>query len=228
MVNDGGRLKIVLTGASGLVGQGVALACAGSVHVRRTVALVRHAGGLVTATEELVLDDFLQAHRRQADLVGFDACFYCAGAPPLGTAEDAYRRVTLDTRLAVAQTWFAANPQGMFLYVSGAHANPESHLMPLRIKGETERALARLPGRTVMLRPGGVRPVAGTGSRHALLKPLYVVGGPMMQLTAAVLPSMFTSNLVLGRAMIALAGMPDPPAVVECRQINQLGNADAG
>ncbi|WP_313171181.1 oxidoreductase [Stenotrophomonas sp.] len=228
MVNDGGRLKIVLTGASGLVGQGVALACAGSVHVRRTVALVRHAGGLVTATEELVLDDFLQAHRRQADLVGFDACFYCAGAPPLGTAEDAYRRVTLDTTLAVAQTWFAANPQGMFLYVSGAHANPESHLMPLRIKGETERALARLPGRTVMLRPGGVRPVAGTGSRHALLKPLYVVGGPMMQLTAAVLPSMFTSNLVLGRAMIALAGMPDPPAVVECRQINQLGNADAG
>lgn len=228
MVNDGGRLKIVLTGASGLVGQGIALACAGSVHVRRTVALVRHAGGLVTATEELVLDDFLQAHRRQADLVGFDACFYCAGAPPLGTAEDAYRRVTLDTTLAVAQTWFAANPQGMFLYVSGAHANPESHLMPLRIKGETERALARLPGRTVMLRPGGVRPVAGTGSRHALLKPLYVVGGPMMQLTAAVLPSMFTSNLVLGRAMIALAGMPDPPAVVECRQINQLGNADAG
>ena len=228
MVNDGGRLKIVLTGASGLVGQGVALACAGSVHVRRTVALVRHAGGLVTATEELVLDDFLQAHRRQADLVGFDACFYCAGAPPLGTAEDAYRRVTLDTTLAVAQTWFAANPLGMFLYVSGAHANPESHLMPLRIKGETERALARLPGRTVMLRPGGVRPVAGTGSRHALLKPLYVVGGPMMQLTAAVLPSMFTSNLVLGRAMIALAGMPDPPAVVECRQINQLGNADAG
>jgi len=228
MVNDGGCLKIVLTGASGLVGQGVALACAGSVHVRRTVALVRHAGGLVTATEELVLDDFLQAHRRQADLVGFDACFYCAGAPPLGTAEDAYRRVTLDTTLAVAQTWFAANPQGMFLYVSGAHANPESHLMPLRIKGETERALARLPGRTVMLRPGGVRPVAGTGSRHALLKPLYVVGGPMMQLTAAVLPSMFTNNLVLGRAMIALAGMPDPPAVVECRQINQLGNADAG
>ena len=227
MVNDGGRLKIVLTGANGLVGQGVALACAGSVHVRRTVALVRHAGGLVTATEELVLDDFLQAHRRQADLVGFDACFYCAGAPPLGTAEDAYRRVTLDTTLAVAQTWFAANPQGMFLYVSGAHANPESHLMPLRIKGETERALARLPGRTVMLRPGGVRPVAGTGSRHALLKPLYVVGGPMMQLAAAALPSVFTSNLVLGRAMIALARMRDPPAEVECSQINQLGDADA-
>ena len=170
-MNDAGRLKIVLTGASGLVGQGVALACAGSAHVKRTVALVRRAGGLVTATEELVLEDFLQAHRRRADLVGFDACFYCAGAPPMGTAEDEYRRVTLDTTLAVAQTWFAANPQGMFLYVSGAHANPESHLMPLRIKGETERALAKLPGRTLMLRPGGVRPVAGTGTQHGLLKP---------------------------------------------------------
>lgn len=226
-MNDTGRLKIVLTGASGLVGQGVALACAGSAHVKRTVALVRRVGGLVTATEELVLEDFLQAHRRRADLVGFDACFYCAGAPPLGTAEDEYRRVTLDTTLAVAQTWFAANPQGTFLYVSGAHANPESHLMPLRIKGETERALAQLPGRTVMLRPGGVRPVAGTGTQHGLLKPLYVFGGPLMQLAGAALPSMFTSNLVLGRAMIALARMPDPPAVVECAQINQLGDADA-
>ena len=226
-MNDAGRLKIVLTGASGLVGQGVALACAGSAHVKRTVALVRRAGGLLTATEELVLEDFLQAHRRRADLIGFDACFYCAGAPPLGTAQDEYRRVTLDTTLAVAKTWFAANPQGMFLYVSGAHADPESHIMPLRIKGQAEQALARLPGRTVMLRPGGVGPVAGTGTRHGLLKPLYALGGPLMQLAGAALPSMFTSNLVLGRAMIALARMRDPPAVVECAQINQLGSADS-
>ncbi len=226
-MNDGGRLKIVLTGASGLVGQGVALACAGSAHVKRTVALVRQEGGLETAAEELVLEDFQQAHRRRADLVGFDACFYCAGAPPLGTAEDEYRRVTLDTTLAVAHTWFTANPRGMFLYVSGAHANPESHVMPLRVKGETEQALAQLPGRTVMLRPGGVRPVAGTGTRHGLLKPLYVLGGPLMQLAGAALPSMVTSNLSLGRAMIALARMRDPPAVVECAQINQLGDADA-
>ncbi|HEX7989037.1 MAG TPA: oxidoreductase, partial [Stenotrophomonas sp.] len=105
--------------------------------------------------------------------------------------------------------------------------NPESHIMPLRIKGETEQALARLPGRTVMLRPGGVRPVAGTGTRHGLLKPLYVLGGPLMQLAGAALPSMVTSNLSLGRAMIALARMDDPPAVVECAQINQLGDADA-
>ena len=226
-MNDGGRLKVVLTGASGLVGQGVALACAGSAQVKRTVALVRRAGGLLTATEELVLEDFRQAHRRQADLVGFDACFYCAGAPPLGTAEDEYRRVTLDTTLAVARTWFAANPQGMFLYVSGAHADPESHIMPLRIKAETERALAKLPGRTVMLRPGGVRPVAGTGTRHGMLKPLYMFGGPLMQLAGVALPSMFTSNLILGRAMIALAQMRDPPALVECAQINRLGNTDS-
>jgi len=226
-MNDGGRLKIVLTGASGLVGQGVALACAGSAHVKRTVALVRQEGGLETAAEELVLEDFQQAHRRRADLVRFDACFYCAGAAPLGTAEDEYRRVTLDATLAVARTWFTANPRGMFLYVSGAHANPESHVMPLRVKGETEQALAQLPGRTVMLRPGGVRPVAGTGTRHGLLKPLYVLGGPLMQLAGAALPSMVTSNLSLGRAMIALARMRDPPAVVECAQINQLGDADA-
>ena len=78
-----------------------------------------------------------------------------------------------------------------------------------------------------MLRPGGVRPVAGTGTQHGLLKPFYVFGGPLMQLAGAALPSLFTSNLTLGRAMIALTRMRDPPAVVECAQINQLGNTDA-
>lgn len=61
----------------------------------------------------------------------------------------------------MAAAWAEANPDGRFLYVSGAHANPHSRIMPLRIKGETEAALAQLAVRTVMLRPAEVRPVAG-------------------------------------------------------------------
>ncbi|HHB9415490.1 TPA: oxidoreductase [Stenotrophomonas maltophilia] len=217
-----GALRILLTGAAGLVGQGVALACQRSPQVSRLTAPVRHPGSLSGAGSELIVPDFLRIQDRSDELAGFDACFYCAGAPPVGTAEAEYRRVTLDTTLAVARAWAAANPEGCFLYVSGAGADPRSRLMPLRIKGETEVALQGLPVRTVMLRPGGVRPVPGTGTRHALLKPLYWGGAPLMKLASAIAPSLMTSNLALGQAMIALAGREHPPATVECADINRI------
>lgn len=216
------RFDVLMTGASGLVGQGVLRACQASADVERVTALVRRSGSVADGVEEIVLPDFLHADAIGDQLAGFDACFYCAGAPPMGTPEPEYRAVTLEATLAVARAWAAANPQGRFFYVSGAHANPDSVFMPLRIKGETERALASLPIRTVMLRPGGVRPVAGTGTRHGMLKPLYRFGGPLMKLAAQVTPSLMTSNETLGRAMIELARMPHPPAVVECADINRL------
>ncbi|WP_182267857.1 oxidoreductase [Stenotrophomonas maltophilia] len=217
-----GALRILLTGAAGLVGQGVVLACQRSPQVSRLTALVRHPGSLRGTGSELIVPDFLRIQERVEELPGFDACLYCAGAPPVGTAEAEYRRVTVDTTLAVARAWAAANPEGCFLYVSGAGADPQSRLMPLRVKGETEVALQALPMRSVMLRPGGVRPVAGTGTRHALLKPLYWGGAPLMKLAGAIAPSLMTSNLALGQAMIALAGREHPPATVECADINRI------
>ncbi len=217
-----GALRVLLTGATGLVGQGVALACQRSPRVADLTALVRRPGSLDGSGSELIVPDFLRIQERRDDLLGFDACFYCAGAPPVGTVEAEYRRVTLDTTLAVARAWATANPQGCFLYVSGAGADARSRLMPLRIKGEAERALQSLPVRTVMLRPGGVRPVQGTGTRHALLKPLYWGGAPLMKLAGAIAPSLMTSNLALGQAMIALAAREHPPATVECADINRV------
>ncbi|VTQ75317.1 Oxidoreductase [Stenotrophomonas maltophilia] len=109
-----GALRILLTGAAGLVGQGVALACQRSPHVSGLTALVRHPGSLSGAGSELIVPDFLRIQGRLEELAGFDACFYCAGAPPVGTTEAEYRRVTLDTTLAVARAWAAANPEGFF------------------------------------------------------------------------------------------------------------------
>ena len=217
-----GAVRILLTGASGLVGQGVALACQRSPQVAHLPALVRRPGSLNGPGSELIVPDFLHMQGRHEQLAGFYACFYCAGAPPVGTAEAEYRRVTLDITLAVARAWAAANPEGRFLYVSGAGADPQSRVMPLRVKGETEVALQALPVRSVMLRPGGVRPVPGTGTRHAVLKPLYWGGAPLLKLVGAVAPSLVTSNLALGQAMIALAAREHPPGTVECADINRI------
>ena len=215
-------MKILVTGATGLVGQGVLKACQESAAVERLAVLVRKGGDAPAGVEEIVLPDFERAADVDSLLGGFDACFYCAGAPPVGTPEPEYRKVTLDATVAVARAWAGANPEGRFLYVSGAYADPDSHVMPLRIKGETEHALAQVPIITVMLRPGGVRPVEGTGTRHGALKPLYALGGPMMKLAQKLTPGMATSNEAIGRAMLALAALPEPPAVVECAEINTL------
>lgn len=94
--------------------------------------------------------------------------------------------------------------------------------MPLRVKGETEQALQALPIRTVMLRPGGVQPVHGERSPHAAMRPLYAIAGPLMGIGVRLAPGLMTSTAAIGRALLALARMPDPPAIVENAAINQF------
>ena len=105
---------------------------------------------------------------------------------------------------------------------TGAHADPGSRIMPLRIKGETEVALQALPLTTVMLRPGGIRPAHGERSPHRWMRPFYAVAAPLMGVGARLAPGLLTSTAHLGRAMLALAAMPSPPRVVENDAINRL------
>jgi uncharacterized protein YbjT (DUF2867 family) len=217
-------MHVLLTGATGLVGQGVLHECLQAHDLRQVTVLGRRPTGVEhPRLREILLEDFAHAAGISQRLEGMHACFYCAGAPPLGTSTEDYRHVTLSLTLAVANAYANANPGGRLLYVSGAHADARSRIMPLRVKGETEQALQRLPVRTVMLRPGGVQPVHGERTGHALLKPLYALGGPLMGLGVKLLPGMMTTTAALGRAMLALARMPDPPAIVENADINRYG-----
>ena len=97
--------------------------------------------------------------------------------------------------------------------------------MPMRVKGETEVALQALPITTVMLRPGGIQPAHGERSPHAWMRTFYAVGAPLMGLGVRLLPSVMTSTAAMGRALLALAAMEAPPAVVENAGINRLGAA---
>lgn len=217
-------MRILLTGASGLVGQGVLQACLDDPDAPEVVALVRRPLGRThPRLSELVVPGFDALDAEGAALQPFDACLYCAGAPPLGTPESEYRHVTIELTRNVARALAARNPALRFLYVSGAHADPGSAFMPLRIKGQAEAALAALPLRSVMLRPGGIQPSGGERSPHAVLAAFYLLGAPVMGALRPLLPGVLTSTAHLGRAMLALARMPDPPAVVENREINRLG-----
>lgn len=217
-------MRILMTGGTGLVGQGVLVEALADARVSKVAVLGRHALGHADArVEDIVVAGFDHLAAMADRLAPYDACFYCAGAPPVGTPEAHYRHVTLDLTLQVARTYAARNPQGRFLYISGARADPGSALMPLRIKGATEAALRALPITTVMLRPGGIQPAHGERSPHAWMRPFYAVAAPVMGLGMRALPSLLTSTAHVGRAMLALAAMPRPPAVVENTEINRLG-----
>ncbi len=217
-------MRILMTGATGLVGQGVLRVCLDAPEVTHVAALVRRAINPAPAKlEQIVAPDLSDLAAVESRLHPFDACFYCAGALPLGRSETEYRRVTVDLTTHLAATLARLNPGLRFLYISGAHSNPDSAVMPLRVKGEAERALAALPLRATMLRTGGVQPSQGERSPHPAMAAFYTLGAPLMGLGLGLMPGLLTSTARVGRAMLALARMPDPPAVVENREINRLG-----
>ena len=217
-------MRILITGANGLVGQGVLRECLQAPDVTQVVALGRHPSGQVHAKlGELACADFADLRQLEDRLQPFDACLYCAGAQVMGTPEDDYRRVTLDLTMNVARTLARLNPALTFVYISGAHSDPASWLMPLRVKGETERALAALPIRTVMFRPGGIQPVHGVRSPHAVLDALYGVAAPILGFGVRVLPNVMTTTERIGRAMLQVLRQDDPPPFVENAEINRLG-----
>ena len=222
-------MRILMTGGTGLVGQGVLMEVLADPSVSQVAVLGRHA---LRHPDPRVLDLVVERFDELAGvldrLAPFDVCFYCAGAPPLGTPEGRYRHVTHDLTLHVARAYAKLNPGGRLIYISGANANPASRFMPLRVKGETEAALAALPITTVMLRPGGIQPAHRERSPHAWMRPFYAVAAPAMGLGVRLLPRLVTSTAHVGRTMLALARMPSPPRVVENGTINQLADTAAG
>lgn len=223
-MNSSASHHVLITGATGLVGQGVLHEALRDANVARITLLGRHPTGCKDPrVNEVIVADFTDLSAVEDQLRDIDACLYCAGAPPIGTPEPLYRHVTIGLTTSVARTLARLKPDMRFLYVSGANANAASRFMLLRVKGEVELALQALPLRTTMFRPGGIQPAHGERSPHRALRALYAVGTPLMGIGVALAPSLMTSTQRLGRAMLVIAQLAEPPAIVENAEINRLG-----
>jgi uncharacterized protein YbjT (DUF2867 family) len=219
-------LRIILFGASGMVGQGVLRECLLDPGVERVLSVGRSATGVThPKLQDLVHADLFDYRAVEADLRGFDACFFCLGVSAGGLSEAAYTRITFDLTLAAAQALAWLNPSMTFIYISGSgtDSSERGRVMWARIKGRTENALLRLPFKAaVMLRPAGIQPMHGERSKTPLYRVFYRVGQPLLPLLRRLVPGWLTTTEDLGRLMIRRARTGAPKPVLESRDIAAL------
>src|SRR3954454_9674604 len=174
-------MKVVLFGATGMVGQGVLRECLLDAEVESVLAVVRNPTGPRPAkTPEIGHEDFLDFSLIGSQLAGYDACFFCLGVPSLGMSEEQYRRLTYDITLAAARTLAKLNPQMVFVYVTGrgSDSSERGKLMWARVKGKTENDLLKLPFKAAYIfRPAGIQPLHGIRSKTGWVQAIYVGGG---------------------------------------------------
>jgi uncharacterized protein YbjT (DUF2867 family) len=220
-------MKVLLFGATGMVGQGVLRECLLEPEVREVLSIVRSPSGEShEKLREVVHADFLDFSAIEARLSGLDACFYCLGVSAAGMTEEAYHRVTFGFALAAAATLVRLNPGMAFIYVSGqgTDRSGEGRVMWARVKGRTENALFALPFRTVCaFRPGVIRPMHGARSKTRLYRLLYAVLGPLLPVLQWIAPDAVTTTERLGRAMLKVARQGAPKPRLETADINRLG-----
>jgi uncharacterized protein YbjT (DUF2867 family) len=219
-------MKVVLFGASGMVGQGVLRECLLDSAVESVVAVGRSpTAQRHRKLREIIHDDFLDFSRLEPQLTGFDACFFCLGVSSIGMDEARYRHLTYDITIAAATMLAKPNPQMVFIYVSGrgTDSSESGSLMWARIKGKTENDLLKLPFKAAyMFRPAGIQPLHGIRSKTGWIQAIYVAGAPLLSLLNRVAPKYMTTTEQVGRAMIRVARDGYPTPVLESEDINRL------
>lgn len=219
-------MKIMIFGASGMVGQGVLRECLLDVGIDKVLSVGRSASGSTHAKlNDVVLADITRLGNIADALRGYDACFFCLGVSSAGMTEERYTALTYDLTLTVARALVAINPAMRFIYITGAgtDSSEQGRSMWARVKGRTENALLALPFKSAhMLRPAIIQPMHGIRSKTALYRLAYVLLAPVMPLFKRVFPGYFTTSEQIGRVMIHLAREGHPKRILETDDINAI------
>lgn len=225
-------MRILLFGATGMVGQGVLRECLLASDVDEVVAIGRSPSGAShPRLRDLVHADLFDFQAIESRLTGFDACFFCIGVTSFRMDEATYTHLTYDMTLAAASTLVRLNPGMSFVYVSGAGADSSEagKTMWARVRGRTENALARLSFRHVhAIRPGVIQPRHGARSRTRAYRMIYPVFAPVLPLFRTLMPHSVATTETIGRALLALARHGYPKTILETRDIEEVARKATG
>jgi len=215
-------MRVILFGATGMVGQGVLRECLRDDGVEAVLAVGRTSTGQKhPKLRELIRKDLFDFGAASADLQGYDACFFCLGVSSAGMSEADYTHLTYDLTLGWAQTLARVNPAMTFIYVSGAGTGGKA--MWAQVKKRTEDSLLALFPSAYMFRLAVLRPMHGEISKSRWTRIGYVVMRPLLPLVQAIAPGAVTTTEELGRAMIRAARQGAPKRVLESRDLRAVG-----
>jgi len=217
-------MKIILFGATGMIGQGVLRECLLSPDVQLVQTIGRSATGREhQKLREIVHRNLFEYEDVTVKLTGLDACFFCLGVSSAGMKEEDYERVTYGITLAAAKILAQLNPNMTFIYVSGmgTDSTEQGRIMWARVKGKTENALLRLPFKAVYLfRPAFIHPLHGIKSRTKIYRMMYALSAPLFPVLNAIFPNYLTTTEKIGHAMINVSMRGYPKQILEARDIN--------
>ena len=219
-------MKVIIFGASGMVGQGVLRECLVDPGVESVLSIARRPGGRQDPKlREILHTDFFDYSAIESELTGYDACFFCLGVSSVGMDAERYRHLTYDLTMAAATTLAKLNPGMVFTYVTGrgTDSTEQGALMWARVKGKTENDLLKLPFKAAyMFRPAGIQPLHGVRSKTGWVQAIYVATAPLLTLLNRVTPAYMTTTEQVGRAMIRVARDGYPKPVLESEDINRV------
>lgn len=215
-------IKVIITGATGMVGEGVLFECLQNEKVAEVLIISRrHYEMQHPKLKELLVPDFFKLDSFAESLTGYDACFFCAGVTSVGKNEEQFTHLTYDTTLAFAKSLLRVNPAMGFTYVSGAKtdSSEKSRMMWARVKGKTENDLAKLGFRSEYnFRPGIMQPFPQQKNWKPVVKFL-------VRVVKFIAPKSVLTLQEVGRAMINAVTIGYPKNILEVADIQQLAKA---
>ncbi len=214
-------MKLILTGATGMVGEGVLMECLQNNEVTEVLMVNRKPSPLKhSKLRETIASDFTKLDAVEEQLKGYDACFYCAGISSVGLDEEKYSHITYTTTMAFAEKLAALNPNMVFDFVTGAHtdSSEKGKIMWARIKGKTENDLMRLPFKgQYNFRPGFMKPFKEQQNVKTIYKPI-------IWLFPKILPKQSLTLQQVAQAMINTVTKGYEKQVLEIADIKILAN----
>jgi hypothetical protein len=213
------KIKAIVTGASGMVGEGVMMECLSNPDVEEVLVIGRRPCGTVhPKLKEIIHSDFFDLSAIKSQLSGYNACYFCLGVSSIGMKEPEYTKMTYTLTMHVAQTLSELNPDMTFCYVSGksTDSTEKGSQMWARVKGKTENDIFKLPFKqSFAFRPGFMKPTEG--AKNVLKAYKYV--GWMYPFMRAVFPGSTTTIAEVGRAMINATKHGYSKKVIEVKDI---------
>jgi hypothetical protein len=217
------KVSVIITGSTGMVGEGVLLACLDHPEVEKILVVNRKPiGRSHPKLREIIHADFFNLEPIEPELSGYNACFFCLGVSSVGMKKELYKHITYDLTLNFAQVLARQNQDLAFCYVTGAgtDSSEKGRINWARVKGATENALLRLFKRAFMFRPGFMKP--SPGQRN--VNPYYKYVGWLYPISRALFPGGVCTIKEVGIAMIDAASKGAPKPILEVKDIVSLAN----